>query len=98
MSLNRPKPAPMGQVAEFLAMDRTTLTAALKPLLRRKLVRIAADPGDRRSRLLALAPGGKKLLARAVPLWRAHHALLEKELSRPAEGLRVALEELARPR
>ena len=98
MSLNRPKPAPVGQVAEFLAMDRTTLTAALKPLLRRKLVRIAADPRDRRSRLLALAPGGKKLLARAVPLWRAHHALLEKELGHPAQGLRVALKELSRPR
>jgi DNA-binding MarR family transcriptional regulator len=98
MSLNRLKPAPMGQVAEFLVMDRTTLTAALKPLLRRKLVRIIADPKDRRSRLIALTPGGKRLLAGAVPLWRAHHGALEKELSRPAKGLRAALKELSRTR
>ncbi|MGF2508118.1 MarR family winged helix-turn-helix transcriptional regulator, partial [Ralstonia pseudosolanacearum] len=30
ISLNRPQPASMGEVAELLAMDRTTLTAALK--------------------------------------------------------------------
>ncbi|MBA5760426.1 MarR family transcriptional regulator, partial [Escherichia coli] len=40
MSLNRPKPAPMKSVASLLAMDRTTLTAALKPLERRGLVTI----------------------------------------------------------
>src|SRR5471030_1387193 len=50
MSLNRPEPASMGPVASLLAMDRTTLTAALKPLQRRGLVEIAADPADRRSR------------------------------------------------
>src|SRR3979409_1860839 len=31
MSLNRPVPPSMGSVASLLAMDRTTLTAALKP-------------------------------------------------------------------
>src|SRR5947208_16456521 len=46
MSLNRPHPAPMGSVADLLAMDRTTLTAALKPLLRRGLLRIKPDPND----------------------------------------------------
>ena len=35
MALNRPNPPPMGAVAALLAMDRTTLTAALKPLERR---------------------------------------------------------------
>src|SRR6478752_10651576 len=44
MSLNRPEPPPMGPVAELLAIDRTTLTAALKPLERRGLVKIASDP------------------------------------------------------
>ena len=39
MSLNRPEPPTMGAVAALLAMDRTTLTAALKPLERRGLVR-----------------------------------------------------------
>src|ERR1700727_654367 len=54
MSLNRPEPPPMGPVASLLAMDRTTLTAALKPLERRGLVKIEFDPNDRRSRVLIL--------------------------------------------
>src|SRR5256885_14098193 len=49
MSLNRPKPPSMGSVASLLAMDRTTLTAALKPLERRGLVAVTADATDRRS-------------------------------------------------
>src|SRR6185437_10634210 len=79
MSLNRPAAAPMARVAEALAMDRTTLTAALKPLIRRKLVKVTADPEDARTRLIALTPSGEALLARAVPIWRARHGALEKE-------------------
>src|SRR5271167_2591683 len=50
MSLNRPKPPGMAAVASLLAMDRTTLTAALKPLQRRSLIKITGDPADRRAR------------------------------------------------
>src|SRR5882757_3480633 len=52
MSLNRPEPPGMSSVASLLAMDRTTLTAALKPLERRGLVTAAPDPSDRRGRRL----------------------------------------------
>src|SRR5438046_2066122 len=58
MSLNRPKPPAMADVASLLAMDRTTLTAALKPLERRGLVRVTKDPGDGRSRLITLTSKG----------------------------------------
>lgn len=78
MSLNRPKPAPMKSVASLLAMDRTTLTAALKPLERRELVTIAQDPDDKRSRLLELTPAGQQLLADAFPLWQQAHAEIER--------------------
>jgi DNA-binding MarR family transcriptional regulator len=77
MSLNRPMPPAMGSVASLLAMDRTTLTAALKPLERRGLVAITADAKDRRNRLLSLTPDGRAVLARAVPLWERAHAALE---------------------
>ena len=46
MSLNRPQPARMREVASLLAMDRTTLTANLKPLERRGLVEVAPVLGD----------------------------------------------------
>jgi len=77
MSLNRPEPPAMAAVASLLAMDRTTLTAALKPLERRGLVTVAANPGDRRSRLVALTPRGMTLLARAVPVWERTHREIE---------------------
>ncbi|MGA3088509.1 MAG: MarR family winged helix-turn-helix transcriptional regulator [Terriglobales bacterium] len=80
MSLNRPAPPPMAAVASLLAMDRTTLTAALKPLERRRLVTVEADPGDRRSRLMALTPKGMTLLARAVPIWERTHREIESLL------------------
>jgi DNA-binding transcriptional ArsR family regulator len=45
MALNRPTPATMGEVTRVLAMDRTTLTANLKPLERRGLVTVRGRPG-----------------------------------------------------
>src|ERR1700727_1467108 len=62
MSLNRPEPPPMGPVAALLAMDRTTLTAALKPLERRGLVEVLRDHADRRTRILKLTDNGRNLL------------------------------------
>jgi len=61
-------------------MDRTTLTAALKPLERRGLVEVAVDEQDRRSRRLTLTADGRMLLRRAVPIWRQTHAELDELL------------------
>ncbi len=92
MALNRPAPPPMAPVAELLAMDRTTLTAALKPLERRGLVAVEPDPHDRRARLLCLTPEGQAALARAVPIWQAAHDEVDHALGMgQAEGLRVML-------
>ena len=60
---------PVSQLADIMVMDRTTLTRNLQPLLKRKLV--ATAPGDdRRVRNVHLTPQGKRLLDRAIPLWR----------------------------
>jgi DNA-binding MarR family transcriptional regulator len=83
MSLNRPELPAMAAVAALLAMDRTTLTAALKPLERRGLVTVGADPGDRRSRLMALTQKGMTLLAKAVPIWERIHQEIEGLLPDP---------------
>jgi DNA-binding MarR family transcriptional regulator len=92
MALNRPSPPPMGPVARLLAMDRTTLTAALKPLERRGLVRIERSPGDRRTRLLILTEAGGEALAIALPIWRKTHAAIESRLADfDPNSLRAAL-------
>jgi DNA-binding MarR family transcriptional regulator len=94
MSLNRPKPPGMSSVASLLAMDRTTLTAALKPLRRRGLVRIMPDPADRRGRLMMLTAKGRRSLARAVPVWKKTHVALEA-LLRDGDRLRGDLRALS---
>jgi DNA-binding MarR family transcriptional regulator len=80
MSVNRPEPPDMGAVASLLGMDRTTLTAALKPLERRGLLRITVAPNDGRSRVMTLTAKGRRLLARGVPVWRRTHAAVERLL------------------
>ncbi|WP_037088892.1 MarR family winged helix-turn-helix transcriptional regulator [Rhizobium sp. CF080] len=92
MSLNRPQPAPMGQVATLLAMDRTTLTAALKVLERRGLVETTVDPKDRRGKLLRLTNDGMTMLSAALPIWIRVHAEIDAELGEGGpEGLRATL-------
>jgi len=95
MSLNRPEPARIRSVATLLAMDRTTLTANLKPLERRGLLKVAVDPEDKRSRLLTLTGKGRALLAAALPIWKHTHAALDLVLPRNADELRADLRALS---
>jgi DNA-binding MarR family transcriptional regulator len=81
MSLNRPEPPSIGSVAALLAMDRTTLTANLKPLERRGLVTVTVDEADKRSRRMTLTSTGRALLAAAVPIWKRTHAAIDRLLA-----------------
>ncbi len=95
MSLNRPQPPGIKDVAALLAMDRTTLTANLKPLQRRGLVKIKVDKADKRGRQLVLTAAGRALLAAAAPVWTRTHAETERLLTRSsADTLRATLQEL----
>ena len=95
MALNRPRPPKMGDVASLLALDRTTLTANLKPLERRGLVSASFDPDDRRSRRLALTAEGASLLAKAVPLWCRAQEEAEELLAFGGDRLRRELSALS---
>jgi DNA-binding MarR family transcriptional regulator len=81
MSLNQPQPPSIGAVAGLLAMDRTTLTANLKPLERRGLATTAVDPDDRRGRLVSLTKEGRAVLRSALPIWRRIHRAIDRQLS-----------------
>ena len=96
MSLNRPQPASRSSVAALLALDSSTLTAALKPLERRGLVQITSDPTDRRNKRLALTAEGREVLAAAVSIWKSTHLQVESQLknSDPSR-LRQDLQDLA---
>ena len=96
MSLNRPRPPAIRDIARLLAMDRTTLTAALKPLERRGLLTVSVAEGDRRSRHLALTAAGRALMAEAVPLWMNAQVETERLLAASdVERLRLDLRSLS---
>lgn len=94
MSLNRPAPPTISAVADVLAMDRTTVTANLKPLARRGLVSLEVDADDRRGRRVALTEAGRAVLAEATPIWVREHAAVEAALDGGGEALRAGLRTL----
>ena len=92
VSLNRPAPPRISDVAKLLAMDRTTLTANLKPLERRGLLKVSPDESDKRSRRLSLTDAGRALLVQAVPIWRTTHDDVDRLVrSGDIEGLKADL-------
>jgi DNA-binding MarR family transcriptional regulator len=96
MSLNRPEPPSIGSVATLLDMDRTTLTANLKPLQRRGLLKVAVDKEDKRSRRLIITPAGRALLSEAYPVWKKAHAETERLITGiSADAMRNGLRALS---
>jgi DNA-binding MarR family transcriptional regulator len=66
--VHRRGPIPLSRLAEALVLDRTTLYRAVKPLVRRRCLRIG--PGrTERERTAALTDAGARLLADALPRW-----------------------------
>lgn len=94
-ALNRPAPPTIGQVAAVLAMDRSTVTANLKPLERTGLAAVTVDPEDRRGRRASLTDAGRALLARATPIWIEEHARIDAQLKGDADALRAGLRSVA---
>ena len=59
---------PIQRFAEAMAMDRTTMTRALKPLEREGLIVMGAGK-DGRTRALEVTAKGRARLSEAAPLW-----------------------------
>jgi DNA-binding MarR family transcriptional regulator len=63
-------PASLGALAERLKIDAPTASRIFATLTRRRLVRMAEDPADRRRLLLAATPEGAELAERLRPVAR----------------------------
>jgi DNA-binding MarR family transcriptional regulator len=86
----------LGELAERMVMDPTTLTRNLRPLETRRLLRSAPGAHDRRLRVIEISAAGRAALRRALPLWRKAQAQVEGALgSRDAAALRALLERAA---
>jgi DNA-binding MarR family transcriptional regulator len=68
------------ELAEHFGADPTTLSRNLKPLIRRRLIAVRADPVDGRSRLLRITAKGEAKLREAGPHWRKAEARMQSAL------------------
>ncbi len=65
--------ASMHDMSTLMAMDRTTLTRNLSPLLKKGLVKVSVG-SDRRARPIQITPKGKSALEKALPYWEKAQA------------------------
>ncbi|TDK39224.1 MarR family transcriptional regulator [Rhizobium deserti] len=85
----------IGQLASRVGCDRTTVTALLKPLLRRGLVEMSVDRRDSRRKCVVLREEGADLLRQALPLWQQLTASIGDAASLEGGGLVAALRSLS---
>ncbi|MEC3947693.1 MarR family winged helix-turn-helix transcriptional regulator [Sphingobium sp. HWE2-09] len=67
----------IGQLAEAMVMDRTTVGHLVKPLERDGLLRITPDPNDRRSRQICVTTDGHKRLRDGFAAWEQAQRVFE---------------------
>lgn len=73
----------IGELAELLETERTTLTRNLRPLLAAGWLRVS--PGrDRRRRRVAITDAGRSMLAAARPAWRGVELRIRDDLGEGA--------------
>ncbi|MGU7768671.1 MarR family winged helix-turn-helix transcriptional regulator [Burkholderia sp. MR1-5-21] len=92
--LVRNGPLAIGELAAAMAMDRTTLSANLRPLERDGLIDMV--PGeDRRMKNAVLTKAGLARYKEALPLWRSVQVQFEGRYGvRKAEDLRKSLRDV----
>lgn len=73
------EPRALGELADELGMDRTTLTRNLSPLVDAGLVATVRGD-DARRRMIGLTPAGRDRLARAKPHWRRAQDIIDAML------------------
>jgi DNA-binding MarR family transcriptional regulator len=69
MTINKPDGMTVSELANALVVDRTTITANVKPLERMGLISITVGETDARSRQIQLTREGVDLLKEAFPIW-----------------------------
>ena len=80
----------IGDLAENLAMDRTTLTRTLKPLVKKGL--LVVEPGeDQRIKVVSLTSEGCTVLSEAIPLWQEAQARIVENLGEEKWNLLLEL-------
>ena len=89
-------PSTIQDLARLLVMDRSTLGHLLRPLEKRGFVKLEVSEQDRRSRVVALTPAGKAVVAKARPRWAVAQRRFESTFGKEAAlDLRTVLKQVA---
>ena len=94
--LGRVGPSRIQDLARLLVMDRSTLGHLLRPLEKRGLVRLRVSEQDGRSRVAALTPAGRAVIAKGRPLWESAQRRFASAFgATSAVDLRMVLKQVA---
>ena len=90
------KPMPIGELAEMLVLDQSSLSRNLAVLERLGLIKLDPSPTDRRERIVSLTKAGRATLARGFPIWKKAQSVVEDALKEEYETQVKALRRLTR--
>lgn len=97
MVVNASGPMRIGDLADALVSDSTTVSRTIKPLVKAELVALDANETDRRIKMIRLTRTGQSALERALPLWQTAQSHVAKQLGGgTVQTLLPALESAAR--
>ena len=89
-ALERIGEASISELAEAVALERSTLGRNIRLLEQRELVQLTGG-SDQRTQQIRLTTAGKKMIARAVPHWEGVQARLAKQFSAAQKAQLFAL-------
>jgi len=95
IEVERRGPVSLIPLADAMVMGRATLGHNIRPLEADGYLALSVGR-DRRSREVSLTKSGRKILAKAKPLWQRAQAIFEAEIGlKKAAGLRAVLNRVA---
>jgi len=86
------RPMPIGELAEMLVLDQSSLSRNVAVLERLGLVKLEPSPEDRRERIVVLTRTGRASLAKGFPIWKKAQGVvadaMKDDLERQLKSLR----------
>ena len=83
------EPLSLGEIADWLVMDKTTVSRNVATLAEMGLVELRPGP-DARVKLASSTPKGRKAFSSAMPRWKAAQDCVEKRIGRETFSQAVA--------
>jgi DNA-binding MarR family transcriptional regulator len=90
------KPLPIGELAEILVLDQSSLSRNLAVLERLELILLEPSRTDRRERIVHLTKDGRAMVARGFPIWKKVQAVVQTAVEGALEEHVKSLRRLTR--